>query len=143
MGASFNASGLGGRPAIVPGTDARLAKASIVTREPSRARRVEEYPLPGVSGRGTRDYGLEAMDIVWDIIIEAVSWSALQAFEALFAAYPAGERYRLVSELDDSICWDYVEFRRYEPLELHALVGESPAHILRVARVTWRWMQPS
>jgi len=143
MAAGFNPAGVDGKPPIVPGASPFIAVAAVLTREPALARRAEEYTLAGVPGRGARDFGAEAADIVWEMTLEAVSWSSLQAFEALFGQYAAGQRYRLVSELDESVYWDHVEFRRYEPLELHALPGSAaPPHVLRVARVTWRWMQP-
>ena len=150
MPASYNGDGDDDRPTIVIDPDPTspdgtgIVAAVVQTSEEDTEFTGVDYAMPGLDGAlpGT-GHRLEPVDITWLLHVEFSSLSRLASFERRFLQYGPGLRYTLVSELGMS--WDAVEFRSYERLSLNTLgrpPNEDDRHVLRVARVQFKWMSP-
>ena len=133
MIASYTATGL----PTLSSADPRLENCCVETRAVGAAPVVEEYALPGLSGRGVNAFGLDAGAIEWDVSFEATP-SNVQAFETdLRAHLRAPVRGALQSEKGET--WNYVELRRAERAECRP--AGSGKYWVRM-RLGFRWMQP-
>jgi len=145
MPASYNAMQIDSKPIIAPEEDGLLVRGAVKTTAPRKQRRGREYGFPGLSGSGSEDFGLEADEARWDVMLEAETIGQLLQFEALLDNYNWESRYRLVSEADPSgtVFWDNVAYLGYLPLTLERIQVGQYVHYLRTATVRWKWMVPA
>lgn len=143
--ATYNASGVNGRPAVDLASESGLLTVAITTRTGAQSSRAATHIFPGLSGAGRIHFGLNPRQIQWQIVMaldpDAAPdpMTALRAIEAKLESYiEFGGRFRLISEWGET--WDDVELTDYQRSEVEPTTdGER---IIVTAAATFEWMQP-